>query len=94
MSSVDFYNQGLKNFKDGSIKRYDGQTGEFLDTFVPPSRGGLRSPVLFTFTETDPVTLAYTGDHLLAASVSPLQVTETLNTGPAQPLFVEMLAQA
>jgi len=46
-----------------SVKRYDGTTGAFIDTFVTPDSGGLRGPDFLTFTETDPVTLAYTGGN-------------------------------
>lgn len=46
----------------GSVKRYDGVTGEFIDTFVAERSGGLEGPALLTFTETDPVTLEYLGE--------------------------------
>jgi hypothetical protein len=42
-----------------SVKRYDGVTGAFLDTFVTERSGGLEGAVLMTFTQTDPVTLHY-----------------------------------
>src|SRR5262249_9495243 len=45
--------------KTASIKRYDGTTGAFIDTFVALNSGGLDQPNYMTFTETDPVTLAY-----------------------------------
>lgn len=45
--------------KTASIKRYDGITGAFIDTFVSLNSGGLDQPNYMTFTETDPVTLAY-----------------------------------
>ena len=44
-----------------SVKVYDGVTGNYLEDFIPVRSGGLRNPGLMTFTETDPVTLAYTG---------------------------------
>jgi len=47
------------NGKNGSVKRYDGATGAFIDTFVTPRSGGLDDPALMTFTETDPVTFAF-----------------------------------
>ena len=47
--------------KNGNVKRYDGLTGAFIDTFVPTGSGGLDDPSLITFTETDPVTLNYLG---------------------------------
>ena len=42
------------------VLRYDGVTGAFIDTVVPPGLGGLDVPWLMTFTDTDPATLAYT----------------------------------
>src|SRR5262249_12080679 len=45
-----------------SVKVYDGVTGAYLSDFVSAGSGGLNTPILMTFTETDPVTLAYTGD--------------------------------
>jgi hypothetical protein len=45
----------------GTVRRFDGVTGAFIDDFVPPGSGGLENPLFLTFTETDPVTLAYTG---------------------------------
>ena len=48
--------------KTASIKRYDGVTGAFIDTFVSLNSGGLDQPNYLTFTETDPVTLAYRGN--------------------------------
>ena len=47
--------------KHGNVKRYDGVTGDFIDTFVPTGSGGLDDPSLIAFTETDPVTLQYLG---------------------------------
>jgi hypothetical protein len=44
-----------------SVKRYDGVTGDFIDTFVTERSGGLEGALLMTFTETDPVTLNYLG---------------------------------
>ena len=41
------------------VKRFDGVTGAFIDTFVPNHSGGLDDPNFITFIETDPVTLAY-----------------------------------
>jgi hypothetical protein len=49
------------NGKNGTVKRYDGVTGAFIDTFVTARQGGLDDPGFLTFTETDPVTLAYLG---------------------------------
>jgi hypothetical protein len=44
-----------------TVKRYDGVTGAFIDTFVAPDSGGLRGNDFLTFTETDPTTLLYNG---------------------------------
>ena len=44
-----------------TVKRYDGLTGAFLDTFVEPDSGGLAGPWSLAFGKTDPMTLAYTG---------------------------------
>lgn len=64
--------------KTASIKRYDGVTGAFIDTFVTANSGGLDQPNYLTFTETDPVTLAFTGGSLASAGVK-----ETLGAGLA-----------
>jgi hypothetical protein len=58
--------------KDGNVKRYDGVTGAFIDTFVPTGSGGLDDPSLIAFTQTDPVTLQYLGgpaQHAVAQGV-------------------------
>ncbi len=47
--------------KTATIKRYDGVTGSFIDTFVTANSGGLDQPNYLTFTNTDPVTLQYLG---------------------------------
>ena len=44
-----------------TIKRYDGVTGGFLDTFVAANSGGLDQPNYPIFTETDPTTLRFHG---------------------------------
>jgi hypothetical protein len=54
---------GASNYgKKATVKRYDGLNGAFIDTFVEARSGRLDDVALLTFTETDPVTLAYTGD--------------------------------
>jgi DNA-binding beta-propeller fold protein YncE len=45
--------------KRATVKRYDGLTGVFIDTFVAERSGRLDDAALLTFTETDPVTLEY-----------------------------------
>jgi hypothetical protein len=52
----------VNGYIKASIKRYDGLTGAFMDIFVPERSGGLEGAVLLTFSETDPVTLEYSGD--------------------------------
>jgi DNA-binding beta-propeller fold protein YncE len=49
------------NGKQAGIKRYDGVSGAFLDKFVAEGSGGFDDPGSPTFSNTDPVTLAYTG---------------------------------
>jgi hypothetical protein len=55
--------------KFSTIKRYDGVTGEFIDTFVAANSGGLDQPNYLTFTHTDPVTLQYLGAPATHASL-------------------------
>ncbi|MGH9661803.1 MAG: SMP-30/gluconolactonase/LRE family protein [Bryobacteraceae bacterium] len=47
--------------KKANVKRYDGVTGAFIDTFVPARSGGINEAAFLTFTSTDPVTLEYNG---------------------------------
>ena len=56
--------------KSATIKRYDGVTGAFIDTFVTSNSGGLDQPNYLVFTETDPVTLAYTGGTNAASAAA------------------------
>jgi DNA-binding beta-propeller fold protein YncE len=53
----------------GTVKRYDGITGAFIDTFITAGSGGLRDPFFLTFTHTDPVTLEYLGAASSLAAV-------------------------
>jgi hypothetical protein len=68
-------------------------TGAYLRDFVTADSGGLRTPTLMTFTETDPVTLAYTGDHLTAAAIAANPTNEMLNADEVQPLLTEARAR-
>jgi streptogramin lyase len=43
----------------GGVYRYDGQTGQFIDNFVPLAPGVISGATYMTFTKTDPVTLNY-----------------------------------
>ena len=59
-------------FIKASVKRFDGVTGAFIDTFVTERSGGLEGAVMITFTQTDPVTLNYLGgpaQHALTHAV-------------------------
>jgi hypothetical protein len=51
-----------------SVKVYDGVTGAYLSDFIAVESGGLNMPILMTFTQTDPVTLAYRGGDPLTAA--------------------------
>jgi DNA-binding beta-propeller fold protein YncE len=74
-----------------SVKRYDGVTGDFIDTFVIPRSGGLEGAVLITFTETDPVTLQYGG--VSATSMTAHSVPEPA-TFPLMTLVMAMFTTA
>jgi hypothetical protein len=69
--SFEFDGNNKAKAKTASIKRYDGVTGAFIDTFVTANSGGLDQPNYLTFTETDPMTLAYPG-ATTRASAAPL----------------------
>ena len=62
VSSAEFTGGGADKARHGTVKRYDGITGAFLDTFVAVGSGGLDNAYGLTFSATDPVTLAYGGD--------------------------------
>src|SRR5262249_10548840 len=49
----------VAGFVSNNVLRYDGTTGAFVDTFVPPFGGGLTRPTHMTFTNTKPTTPAY-----------------------------------
>jgi hypothetical protein len=53
--------QTANGFIKSGVKRYDGVTGAYIDEFVPERSSNLEGAVMIAFTETDPVTLAYTG---------------------------------
>jgi len=61
VANFDFTGVGGDRSRHGNVKRYDGVTGDFIDTFVPIGSGGLDNAWNLLFTHTDPVTLAYTG---------------------------------
>jgi hypothetical protein len=76
------------------VKRYDGATGAFIDTFVPERSGGLKRPSMMTFTQTDPVTLAYLGDDRLTAACFPAQpLNQQLGAETVRPLLTEALTR-
>jgi hypothetical protein len=75
---------GVKG-KLGTVKRYDGVTGAFIDTFVGVnSGGGMNDPLFMTFTDTDPVTLAYTGTTTSAATAGLPAESATARTAAHQ----------
>src|SRR5262249_9191882 len=61
VSNSQLTGKGADQARNGTVKRYDGVTGAFIDTFVAMRSGGLSDPNGLFFTETDPITLAYTG---------------------------------
>jgi hypothetical protein len=69
-------------FIKASVKRYDGVTGDFIDTFVAERSGGLEGAVLLTFTDTDPVTLAYTGATESGSADLSFVVLDEKSSGP------------
>ena len=79
VANFDFTGVGGDRARNGNVKRYDGHTGAFIDTFVPIGSGGLDNAWNLTFTHTDPVTMAYTG--ALAANS-----TKTSSALPASPV--------
>jgi hypothetical protein len=80
--------------KNATVKRYDGLTGAFLDTFVPFKSGKLDDVGGMTFTETDPITLVYRAeDHLTAASPATDPIAESLDSAQVQPLLAEAIAR-
>jgi hypothetical protein len=64
-----------------TVKLYDGATGAYLRDFVTADSGGLGGPSHMKFTETDPMTLAYTGAPS-RATAAPLSAAPA-TTGPA-----------
>lgn len=94
LPSFDQAGSNKSKEKTATIKRYDGVTGAFIDTFVTPNSGGLDQPNYLIFTETDPVTLAYRdGDRLTAQNSSAQLVNQTLSTDLAQPLLAEAISR-
>jgi DNA-binding beta-propeller fold protein YncE len=88
------FDGGSLTGKKGTVKRYDGVTGAFIDVFVPERSGGLRRPSMITFTATDPVTLAYMdGERLTAASLPALSTNERLDAKHAASLLAEAVAR-
>lgn len=93
VSNAEYSASFLSKANTSSVKRYDGGTGAFIDTFVAVGSGGLDGASAMTFTETDPVTLAYTGGRLTAASAAPVRVNETLAADQGRPLLTEAVAR-
>ena len=61
ITNVEYAASYLTKEKTSSIKRFDGTTGAFIDTFVPEDNHGLDGPGYLVFTETDPTTLVFRG---------------------------------
>ncbi|MEL7037629.1 MAG: hypothetical protein AAFO04_18690 [Cyanobacteria bacterium J06592_8] len=50
INAADLY---VGSFNNDSVLRFDSETGEFIDTFVTESSGGLDGPVALTFSPND-----------------------------------------
>lgn len=70
VSNVEYSASYLSKEHTSSIRRYDGVTGAFIDTFVAEDSGGLDGGGYLVFTETNPTTLMYEG--ATSRTVSPL----------------------
>jgi hypothetical protein len=84
VASARFDGQAKGNVHTSSVKRYDGVTGAFIDTFVAVNSGGLDDPNFMTFTETDPTTLSYTGTTTRAATTALPGVSASAGTAAHQ----------
>jgi hypothetical protein len=93
VGSADAVGGGVAKPGTSAVLRYDGTTGEFLGTFVTPDSGGLRHPSYLLFTESDPVTLAYSARAKLTAASTPDPVSQSVSAKQAQPLLVETQVQ-
>ena len=85
-------NSGAQNGKKGSVKRFDGITGSFIDTLVPNGDHGLQHVGSIAFTHTNPMTLAYEMDHFQAVSLPAEPMKQTFRAKTVKPLFTEALA--
>jgi hypothetical protein len=83
VTSCDVNDKSFTGFPHtSSVKVYDGVSGAYLSDFVAMDSGGLDEPTMMTFTQTDPVTLAYTGDDLLANIAHRSTGAKTLHASP------------
>jgi sugar lactone lactonase YvrE len=89
VGSADATGGSLAKPRTSAVLRYQGATGEFLGTFVTPDSGGLRYPTQLLFTESDPVTLAYTPRAKLTAASAAAPVRQFVSAKQVQPLLVE-----
>jgi hypothetical protein len=92
VSNVDLNGNAKGKAQTSTVKRYDGVTGAFIDTFVAANSGGLDDPNLLAFTDTDPVTLAYRGGNQLQADSLPVRpASQTLAPTRVPSIFAEAL---
>jgi ELWxxDGT repeat protein len=97
VANSDFTGIGNDQGRYGNVKRYDGLTGEFIDTFVAIGSGGLNNIGGMTFTQTDPMTLAYTGPRrpgaLLTESVASSVVAGSITLAQLDSILTEALVR-
>jgi sugar lactone lactonase YvrE len=92
VGSADATGGSLAKPRTSAVLRYDA-TGEFLGTFVTPDSGGLRYPTQLLFTESDPVTLAYSPQAKLTTASTSDPVPQSVSAKQVQPLLVETQVQ-
>jgi serine/threonine protein kinase len=94
VTSADLHESSFKTSRPHAscVKVYDGVTGGYLSEVISVEGGGLNTPILMTFTETDPVTLAYLGGVPVAAALPAEPQNQTPSANSAHPLLDEALA--
>jgi hypothetical protein len=96
VTSCDLNDSSFVNSRPhtSTVKVYDGVTGAYFSDFVTMDSGGLNTPTLMTFTDTDPVTLAYTrATELTAASVATHPIPDHVRASEVQPLLTEAVSR-